>query len=182
MPAQGAPEKIDPVAGLNKPDLPAGDYYVKVYANDAGDAGRYTVATTFKQGDTCKNEPHCSPETAEDLKAPSDNKSADVDVAKGKQFHFYKFTSKDKGKLTISFKILQPPRGSKVAAYFMKTPDDAEGKKITPVMVHRAIVGSMERFVGILIEQHAGHLPLWLAPLQTVTARYRSWAGLVPVK
>ena len=139
VPAQGAPEKIDPVAGLNKPDLPAGDYYVKVYANDAGDAGRYTVATTFKQGDTCKNEPHCSPETAEDLKAPSDNKSADVDVAKGKQFHFYKFTSKDKGKLTISFKILQPPRGSKVAAYFMKTPDDAEGEKITGTSVTKEI-------------------------------------------
>jgi threonyl-tRNA synthetase len=35
-----------------------------------------------------------------------------------------------------------------------------------PVMLHRAIVGSMERFVGILIENHAGALPLWLAPVQ----------------
>jgi threonyl-tRNA synthetase len=35
-------------------------------------------------------------------------------------------------------------------------------------MVHRAICGSMERFIGILIEHHAGHLPLWLAPLQIV--------------
>ena len=37
-----------------------------------------------------------------------------------------------------------------------------------PVMLHRAIVGSMERFIGILIEHHAGALPLWLAPLQAV--------------
>jgi threonyl-tRNA synthetase len=35
-----------------------------------------------------------------------------------------------------------------------------------PVMLHRAIVGSMERFIGILIENHAGALPLWLAPVQ----------------
>jgi len=37
-----------------------------------------------------------------------------------------------------------------------------------PVMLHRAIVGSMERFIGILIEHHAGAMPLWLAPLQAV--------------
>jgi threonyl-tRNA synthetase len=35
-----------------------------------------------------------------------------------------------------------------------------------PVMLHRAIVGSMERFIGILIENHAGAMPLWLAPVQ----------------
>jgi threonyl-tRNA synthetase len=38
----------------------------------------------------------------------------------------------------------------------------------TPVMLHRAIVGSLERFIGILIEQHAGALPVWLAPVQVV--------------
>ena len=36
----------------------------------------------------------------------------------------------------------------------------------TPVMLHRAIVGSLERFIGILIEQHSGALPAWLAPVQ----------------
>jgi threonyl-tRNA synthetase len=36
------------------------------------------------------------------------------------------------------------------------------------VMVHRAICGSMERFIGILLENYAGHLPLWLAPVQIV--------------
>jgi threonyl-tRNA synthetase len=41
-------------------------------------------------------------------------------------------------------------------------------EKTIPVMVHRAICGSMERFIGILLEHHAGHLPLWLAPLQIV--------------
>ena len=41
-----------------------------------------------------------------------------------------------------------------------------DGSRQRPVILHRAIVGSMERFIGILIEQHAGALPLWLAPLQ----------------
>ncbi len=44
------------------------------------------------------------------------------------------------------------------------------GERLVPVMLHRAIVGSMERFIGILIEQHAGALPAWLAPAQTVVA------------
>jgi threonyl-tRNA synthetase len=42
----------------------------------------------------------------------------------------------------------------------------ANGEKTVPVMIHRAICGSMERFLGILIESHAGHFPLWLAPEQ----------------
>ncbi|MFO1337258.1 MAG: threonine--tRNA ligase [Burkholderiaceae bacterium] len=42
------------------------------------------------------------------------------------------------------------------------------GERQTPVMLHRAIVGSLERFIGILIEQHAGALPAWLAPAQVV--------------
>jgi threonyl-tRNA synthetase len=42
------------------------------------------------------------------------------------------------------------------------------GERQTPVMLHRAIVGSLERFIGILIEQHAGALPVWLAPEQVV--------------
>nr|MCU0773101.1 threonine--tRNA ligase [Ideonella sp.] len=43
-----------------------------------------------------------------------------------------------------------------------------DGSRKTPVMLHRAIVGSLERFIGILIEQHAGALPVWLAPVQAV--------------
>jgi len=45
-----------------------------------------------------------------------------------------------------------------------------DGSKTVPVMIHRAICGSMERFTGILIEHFAGHFPLWLAPLQVVVA------------
>jgi threonyl-tRNA synthetase len=51
---------------------------------------------------------------------------------------------------------------------------DADGQKKTPVMVHRAICGSMERFIGILLEHFAGHLPLWLAPQQAVVATITS--------
>jgi threonyl-tRNA synthetase len=46
----------------------------------------------------------------------------------------------------------------------------ADGEKHVPVMIHRAIFGSLERFTGILIENYAGHLPLWLSPVQVVVA------------
>jgi threonyl-tRNA synthetase len=45
-----------------------------------------------------------------------------------------------------------------------------DGEKHVPVMLHRAILGSFERFLGILIEHHAGRFPLWLAPVQAVAA------------
>jgi threonyl-tRNA synthetase len=45
-----------------------------------------------------------------------------------------------------------------------------DGEKHTPVMLHRAILGSFERFIGILIEHHAGRFPLWLAPVQAAVA------------
>lgn len=45
-----------------------------------------------------------------------------------------------------------------------------DGQKHTPVMLHRAILGSLERFTGILIENFAGHFPLWLAPVQVVVS------------
>lgn len=45
---------------------------------------------------------------------------------------------------------------------------DEHSRKAHPVMLHRAIVGSMERFIGILIEHHAGQFPSWLAPVQAV--------------
>ena len=47
---------------------------------------------------------------------------------------------------------------------------DEHSDKITPVMLHRAMFGSLERFTGILIEHYAGHLPLWLSPVQAVVA------------
>jgi threonyl-tRNA synthetase len=47
---------------------------------------------------------------------------------------------------------------------------DENSQRIRPIMLHRAIVGSMERFIGILIEHHAGALPFWLAPVQVVVA------------
>lgn len=52
----------------------------------------------------------------------------------------------------------------------------SDGEKKTPSMVHRAICGSLERFVGILIEHHAGHFPLWLAPEQVVVCPITSEA------
>ena len=48
----------------------------------------------------------------------------------------------------------------------------ADGSKKAPVMIHRAICGSMERFLGILLENYAGHLPLWLAPVQAMVTHH----------
>jgi threonyl-tRNA synthetase len=63
---------------------------------------------------------------------------------------------------------------------------DEDNTRKAPVMLHRAIVGSMERFIGILIENHAGALPLWLAPEQVVvmnvTDRQDAYAGEVVAK
>ncbi len=60
---------------------------------------------------------------------------------------------------------------------------DENSQKRHPVMLHRAIVGSMERFIGILIEHHAGALPTWLAPVQAVvlniTDAHAAYAGQV---
>ena len=50
----------------------------------------------------------------------------------------------------------------------------ADGSKKTPVMIHRAICGSMERFLGVLLEHYAGHFPLWLSPKQAVIATITS--------
>ena len=60
---------------------------------------------------------------------------------------------------TIQLDFIMPGR-------FGLTYIDEEGKEKTPVMIHRAIVGSPERFLGILIEHYAGNFPTWLAPVQ----------------
>jgi len=61
-----------------------------------------------------------------------------------------------------------------------------DGTRKRPVMLHRAILGSFERFIGILIEQYAGRFPLWLAPVQVVVATIVSdandYAGVVARK
>ncbi len=63
------------------------------------------------------------------------------------------------GTTQVDFNLAQ-----RLGAYFI---DDHSEKK-TPVLIHRAMFGSLERFTGILIENYAGHFPLWLAPLQAV--------------
>jgi threonyl-tRNA synthetase len=62
---------------------------------------------------------------------------------------------------TIQVDLFMPGR---LGAFYI----DEHSSKVTPVMLHRAMFGSLERFTGILIEHHAGHFPLWLAPVQVV--------------
>ena len=63
---------------------------------------------------------------------------------------------------------------------------DKDGNKDVPVMIHRAILGSLERFVGILIEHYSGNLPFWLSPVQVmtlnITDKHRSYAEEVNSK
>jgi threonyl-tRNA synthetase len=58
-----------------------------------------------------------------------------------------------------------------------------DGSKQIPVMIHRAILGSLERFMGILIEHYAGKLPLWLSPIQasvmTISEKQNAYAEKV---
>lgn len=60
---------------------------------------------------------------------------------------------------TIQLDLIMPVR-------FKLTYADKDGKEKTPVMIHRAIIGSPERFMGILIEHYSGNFPLWLSPTQ----------------
>ncbi len=46
----------------------------------------------------------------------------------------------------------------------------SDGQKHRPIMIHRALLGSLERFIGILIEHYSGKFPLWLAPIQVILA------------
>ncbi|MCX5778138.1 MAG: threonine--tRNA ligase [Elusimicrobia bacterium] len=62
---------------------------------------------------------------------------------------------------TIQFDFNLPER-------FNMTYVDSEGKKVRPYMIHRALMGSLERFFGVLIEHYAGLFPLWLAPVQFI--------------
>ena len=57
-----------------------------------------------------------------------------------------------------------------------------DGDKHRPVMLHRAILGSLERFIGVLIEHYAGKFPLWLAPLQAIVATITSDADAYAVR
>ncbi len=61
-----------------------------------------------------------------------------------------------------------------------------DGNRHVPVMLHRAIFGSLERFMGILLEHHAGNLPLWIAPVQvkvlTITSDADDYAGAVATR
>lgn len=62
---------------------------------------------------------------------------------------------------TIQFDFNLPER-------FDITYIDPEGKRVRPFMIHRALMGSVERFVGVLLEHYAGKFPLWLAPVQVI--------------
>ena len=78
------------------------------------------------------------------------------------EYHLFDSIGRDWQVGTMQVDFMMPER---LGAEYV----DENSQKQHPVMLHRAIVGSMERFIGILIEHHAGSLPAWLAPIQAVT-------------
>jgi len=78
------------------------------------------------------------------------------------EYHLFDSIGRDWQVGTMQVDFMMPER---LGAEYV----DENSQKQHPVMLHRAIVGSMERFIGILIEHHAGFLPTWLAPVQVVT-------------
>ena len=80
---------------------------------------------------------------------------------------------------TIQLDFTQPER-------FDLTYVGADNAHHRPIMIHRALLGSLERFFGILIEHYAGAFPLWLAPVQAVlvpvTEKHREYAHEVDVR
>jgi hypothetical protein len=125
----GSTDRIEPGAAYEKKDLPAGEYYVKVYAKGPGDAGSYRLSTMFEAGDSCRNGgPACAREGAEELKLPQDSRTGEVDFKQARRRHYYRASLNEKGKLTISFQILEP-RGSKVQALFLRA-SDAGGERV----------------------------------------------------
>jgi threonyl-tRNA synthetase len=83
------------------------------------------------------------------------------------------------GTIQVDFSMPSPER-------FNATYEGPDGKPHTPVMVHRALLGSLERFIGMLLEQYAGKMPLWLAPEQVrvlpVTDRVDDYARQVAAR
>ncbi|MBI3434525.1 MAG: threonine--tRNA ligase, partial [Proteobacteria bacterium] len=68
---------------------------------------------------------------------------------------------------TVQVDLILPER---LGAFYI----DEHSNKVTPVMLHRAMFGSLERFTGILLEHYAGHMPLWLAPVHATIATITS--------
>lgn len=125
---QGAPQKIDPTSGLQVQNLPAGDYYVHVYADGAGDAGSYTLAAKFDAGDICANGgAACAIDGAESLALQgtplAGSTRGDVDYSKGTAYHWYKVTVPQAGKLTLNFK--PDRRGEKLRCEIMQPGADS---------------------------------------------------------
>ncbi|MEJ2433789.1 MAG: threonine--tRNA ligase [Pseudolabrys sp.] len=72
--------------------------------------------------------------------------------------------------VTIKFSQVDLNMPGRLGAFYI----DEHSNKVTPVMLHRAMFGSLERFTGIMIEHYAGHLPLWLSPVQALIATITS--------
>ena len=103
------------------------------------------------------------------LKEPMEEMGIELELNKG-EGAFYgpklEFTLRDAigrewqcGTFQVDFNL-----GQRLGAEYI----DADGTKKAPVMLHRAVLGSFERFIAILIENHSGALPVWLAPVQAV--------------
>lgn len=109
-------------------------------------------------------------EVLDDIEATSDGKVT-TGIAEGEGAFYgpkFEYTLRDAigrewqmGTNQVDFNL-----PSRFGAFYI----DSNSDKVTPVMLHRAILGSLERFIGVIIENYAGKMPLWIAPRQIVVA------------
>ncbi len=126
-------------------------------------------------------------EAQKSLRAAADKEGVPVELDEGGgAFYGPKIDLKVKDSIgrewqmsTIQFDFNEPER-------FGMEYTGADGHKHQPYMVHRALLGSLERFFGVLIEHYAGNFPLWLAPVQvkvmSITQEQEGYAGVVAAK
>jgi len=101
------------------------------------------------------------------LKEIAEAKNFDIKVVEGEaafygpkiDFMFYDALGRERQLATVQLDFVMPER-------FELEYTDEDGEKKTPVMIHRAIAGSLERFMSVIIEHFAGDFPFWLAPVQ----------------
>ena len=101
-------------------------------------------------------------------------------------FYGPKIDIKAKGSLDREWQLTTIQVDFNLPERFKMTYIDKNGKKQPPIMIHRALLGSLERFIGVLLEHYGGNLPIWLSPIQVwiipIGSRHEKYANEIAKK
>ncbi|MDO8499109.1 MAG: threonine--tRNA ligase [bacterium] len=135
------------------------NYYVRLSLGDAKQPEKYLGdITTWEKAETILR------------KLVKENKIEFVEATGEAAFYGPKMDIMAKDSLGREWQISTIQLDLNMPTRFDLTYTDSDGEKKHPVMIHRALIGSPERFMGILLEHHAGALPVWLSPVQILFA------------